>query len=527
MKTSDILEIGGIRFILGDKISGDYIKSPEDAAKVSRLIGDQLVRYRLDMMLLKIHDDLLNKRYPQYPSFAFISITKSVLLNCTMYGELTFIHDEEFLELLRITTEYETFEPTFSEEMKGNPRKALASYLLRTMGKQSQWDRNTRHMLSRTLFIYEELIKDASAPKYIREIITTKFEERFGVSLHEFIKIGAILWAGSAVRTGGLRRDYLDKARSMGMPVPDDAKVRSCLNLIACDPDQFKNDVLLKKYNLNPLLRYPLIRLWNDSGKDDPFDDKFIAPFPDLLIQRITIGLYYQLYNIFGEKFSTHFGDLFELYVSKIIEEFRLPYTILSEKDIDRYIPVKGNKGTKVRRPDWIIFAEKGIILIECKATHYTQDMYEHGIDAKNMGCLNQIRKALDQFTNFEPLIPLLCEKINKHYKTLEIKRVIISLEPLMGLKGGPIKEYIDGQHKRDWVLIPVEDLEEIQHHIAKGYDFWSFISEYKTISYQDIGKIRDKMESETEANESDNMFYSYRTKIFDELLEKAKKIDG
>jgi len=411
------------------------------------------------------------------------------------------------------------YDPKLSKECKINPKKARASFLLRLIGKQVQWDRNNRYMLSRMLFLFEELVIDDSAPKYIKDIANSKFKNIFGVSLHDFIKIGAILYAGSIYQKGGLRRDYLEKARDLGMPVPDDETVKACLKLIACDPRQYKTNKLFIKNNINPLLMYPLIRIWENSDRDEPFDDKFIAPVPNLLMYRITIGLYYQLYNIFGKKFSTKFGELFEVYVSKILDGFKLSSRVVSEDEVDIYISSKGKKGSKPKRPDWTIFTEEGIILIECKATHYTHDMYEHGVDAKNIGCFKQIRKSLNQFDEFEHQLPELCKKLGAGYKDLNVQRVIVSFEPLWGLKDGPIKEYIDGKKRRDWVLIPVEILEEIQPYIARGASFWSFILEYKATSEHDFYKIIEDMKSNTGAKDSDNMFHAYRNKLFDELL--------
>ena len=202
-------------------------------------------------------------------------------------------------------------------------------------------------MLSRTLYIYEELINDISVPTYIKSIVKLEFEKVFGLPLHDFIKIVTILFARSSAREGGMKRDYFDKARNMGMSVPSDEIVKAGLRLISCDTIQFKEDIMLKKYNLNPLTKYPVIRLWGDSENEEAFDDKFIAPVPELLLHRITIGLYYQLYHKFGEKFKNHFGELFELYVGKIIAGFNLPHVIIAEKDVDRYLPTKGKKGAK------------------------------------------------------------------------------------------------------------------------------------------------------------------------------------
>jgi hypothetical protein len=473
--------------------------------------------YKLDILLLKIHDEFLNNKYPMYRNF-IPSMVKFVLLNSTMYGEFNSISNEELFDLLRKIISYELYDPQFDKEIKNNQRQAAVSYFLKSIG-QLHWNRNIRFMLSRTLFLYEEIIKEETAPKYIKDLIGPKFKEKFGLPLHDFIKIGAVLWAGSSSRKGGLRRDYLENARNRGMTVPNDESVKICLKLIVCDPIQFRTDSLLEKYNLNPLLSRPLVRLWENSENEEMFDDKFIAPIPDMLIYRISIGLYYQLYNIYGVNFATNFGDLFELYIRKIIEGFRLPGKIITEKDIDYYLPIKGKKGVKTRRPDWVIFPENGVILIECKAMHYTQDTFEHGINAKNTAWLTQIEKALDQFDKFEKQVPELCKKLGKEYPKLKIQRIIVSFEPLLGLKYGPLREYIDSKNKRDWVLIPVEDLEEIQPYIAKGYDLWSFISEYKNSRYVDFNKIIEKMRLKTGANDSENMFDSYRTKVLDELL--------
>lgn len=519
---TEVFEIGGLAFILGDKIGGDYVNSQEDAEKIYKYIGNQLKRYKLDNLLLKVHDEFIDKNFPDYKNFVFASLAKFVLLNSAMHGESNSIPDNEFSELLRMITDYELHEPQFDKEFKNNPKRAAASYLLRTIGKQLQWDRNIHFMLSRTLYLYEELINDPLAPRFIREIVGSKFEERYGVSLHDFIKIGVVLWARSSVRKGGLRRNDLDKARDLGMKIPSDDVVKNCLRLIVCDPVQFRNDSLFKKYNINPLLNRPLVRVWTDSEYEEPFDDKFIAPIPDLIIYRITIGLYYQLYNIYANEFATNFGDLFELYLSKIIDGYKLKDRILTEKDIDSILLNKGKKGGAIRKPDWVIFTDSGIILIECKATHYNQATFEHGVDARDTGWLKQITKSLDQFEKFEKHIPELCKRLGINNIKWKIQRIIVSYEPLWGLRKGPLREFIDGNNKRDWVLIPVEDMETIQPYIAKGYDLWSFISEYKDSSYNEFNNIKEKMQLQTGANDSENMFDSFRTKILDELLNEA-----
>ena len=201
--------------------------------------------YKLDNLLLKIHDEFVDNKYPMYRNF-IPSMVKFILLNSTMYGEINSIPNDEFFDILRKIISYEQYDPQFDKEI--NRRQAATSYFLRSIG-QLQWNRNIRFMLSRTLFLYDEIIKEDSAPKYIKDIVGLKFKEKFGLTLLDFIKVGAVLWAGSISRKGGLRRDYLENARGRGMTVPNDESVKICLRLIAYEPIQFRTDQLLKNLN--------------------------------------------------------------------------------------------------------------------------------------------------------------------------------------------------------------------------------------------------------------------------------------
>jgi hypothetical protein len=152
LKSNDYIEIGGLRIRPADNINGDYIKSPEDAEKICKYIGNQLELFQLDKILVKIHDDMLYERFPDYPKFVFASLIKFVLLNSNMHSELSSIRDEEFLELLRMITEHELYDPEFSKNLEADPERTIITYMLRGAG-QLQWDRNKRFMMSRTLYI--------------------------------------------------------------------------------------------------------------------------------------------------------------------------------------------------------------------------------------------------------------------------------------------------------------------------------------------------------------------------------------
>jgi hypothetical protein len=302
------------------------------------------------------------------------------------------------------------------------------------IGSQARGDIRPHNMLGRTLFLYDEMVKKDEAPTFIKELVESKFEEEFGVPLLDFIKMGFLLFAKSKEQ-GGMTREYFEIARKENMPVPNDDIVKKCLEHVACDLDQFKKicgeqeskGEDLHAYKLNPLFEYPMVRPWGSSNRDKPQEDKFIAPVPNLVLYRFTMGLYYQLCKTFRGYFSTAFGELFEKYVGNVLEWCQLQGKVLTENDIKMYLPrYKGKK------PDYIVFCDKGVILIECKATRYTQDMYEHGVKAEAKACIDQIAKAIIQMNEFETQVPSLSKACGFNYTNLKIQKVIITFENLV-----------------------------------------------------------------------------------------------
>jgi hypothetical protein len=236
------------------------------------------------------------------------------------------------------------------------------------------------------------------------------------------------------------------------------------------------------------------------------------------VIYRFTTGLYYSLYNTFKTDFSESFGVLFELYVGKILEWYKLPGLVISERDLSSYLP-----NYKGKRPDWIIFCNEGIILIECKATKYPQDIYEHGINAQynSKGCVRHVHNAIVQLNDFENQIPLLCDACHIDSSKKEVIKLVVTFEPLLGLKEGPIRDWIEEDKKKegykmDWKLIWIGELEEIQPHITKGLNFWNFLTD----SWEkDFGSILTEMELKTGSNYSEGILYKYEEMVFDELM--------
>ena len=530
MVEHNVIEIGDLRLIEGKDICTNNIQSIEDFKDLNKKIERRIKLYRLDGLLLKIHETSLKHEDTEnnYLDFIAGSIAKYALLNSNVYSGLFPVYDEEFRELIRMITECLIYDPEFEKERKlmVDQEERAASLLLRKIGSQARWNISLHNMLGRTIFLYDEMIKNDKTPTFIKELVNFKFEEKFGLPLLDFIKIGFLLWAGSK-EPGGMNREFFENGRRQEMSIPSDKFVQYCLEHVACDPYQFKKicrerelmEGDLHAYKFNPLFEYPIIRPWKGIHQEKPKDDKFVASVPNLVLYRFTTGLYYQLFNTFNETFSTAFGDLFELYIGKLLEWCELPGKFLTENDIKKYLP-----NYKGKKPDYVVFCDEGAILIECKATKYTQDMYEHGLNAEAKSCIDQIAKAIEQMNEFETQIPSISKECGINYTDLKVQKVIVSFENLLGLKEGPFRNWIDRKRKgegikTDWQILWVWYFEEVQPHIAKGANFWSFLIDTEKKSFD---KIIKEIKSKTGARYTDGVLYKYEKRIINELTKNV-----
>ncbi len=401
MEEDNVIKMGDLRIINGEDLCTNKIKSIEDFKNLNKKIENRIKLYRLDGLLLKIHDTFLTSEDTEnnYLDFVAGMMVRYALLNSNIHSGLFPIYDEEFHELYCMIAECSIYDPEFEKERDfvEDQEERLSSLLLRKIGSQARWDIRYPNMLGRTIFLYDEMIKNDEAPIFIKELVNHKFEEKFGLALLDFITIGFLLVAQSK-QPKGTNREYFEIARREGMPIPNDKIVQKCLDQVACDPYQFKKickeeglmEGDLHAYKLNPLFKYPIIRPWKYNHQEKPKDDKFIAPVPNMVFYRFTTGLYYQLFNTFNITFSDAFGYLFESYVGKLLEWYELSGKILTENDIEKYLPEY-----KGKTPDYVVFCDEGVVFIECKATKYTQDMYEHGLKAEAKSCIDQITKAI------------------------------------------------------------------------------------------------------------------------------------
>jgi hypothetical protein len=502
MEEQGVIDLVDLRVISYKANHENCINSIQDFVKLESRISRQLTYYNLRSFLILVHDKLIGcpeaeKLFP----FSAVSgmLSKYILLNSDIASGWSPIFIDEFLYFLNMVISCSSYDPEFMQKSQPN-NKDIASLFLKMIGIQTRWNIPCHNLWGRTLYMYEELASKSNTPDLIREIVTSKFEERFGLSLHDFIRLGFIINCLSQ-QPGYISRDYFDLLRRKKIPIPDNNNILTFLKLISLNPLAFRkicansmdNENHLNIYEFNQLFNYPLIRLhYGDDNKEAKYDE-FIAPVPRLLTHRFTTGLYYQLFNSFGKNsFSDSFGALFENYIEDLFHWYNLSGKVISGKQIPKNLRCY-KKGHQIKIPDLIIFCREGTILIECKATKYSQDLYENGLDASEIskGCIRQLNKGINQLRSFEQYIPEIMQSYGITNKSLPIQKIIVTFEPLLALNVGPLRKWmnIGNDDNRDCMIVWAWYLEEIQPYIAKGASFWKFLIDFPKIEFNDIIK--------------------------------------
>ena len=522
-----LIDLGDLRIIPYEVRPENRINSKQDFLSLNTKIERRLAYYNLPAFLLKLHDlPLENRELNEKLPFNAIAgiMSKYVLLNADIKFGRYPVFEEEILYFLDMILSCALYDSEF-ESKSEHGSNDFASLLLKKIGNQVVLNIQPHNFWGRTIYIYSELIESCNAPEFIRDVVTTKFKEKFGLSILDFIKLGYIAYSRSK-RPGYMEKEYFEVARKQKIALPDDETVSNFLKQVSIDPLTYREkcigDVSSLAYKLNPLFLYPLVRFPYIEAKTESQHDRFIAPVPDLLTYRSTTGLYHQLFNAFGTtKFSNSFGYIFERYVEKLLSWFQLSGKVLSERELITNARLNMKKGQNIMTPDFIILCNEGVILLECKATKYSQDIYEQGLDAHAKGCIDQLNKGITQLDSFEEFIPDICAAYDFTYQDLQIQKAIITFEELTAQNEGPLRNWMNVQqsNKTKCKIIWVYYMEEIQPYIAKGASLWSFLDNYLKVEFN---KIISEMESKTGASYSDSMLWDYENKLRKELVKDA-----
>lgn len=240
--------------------------------------------------------------------------------------------------------------------------------LLRAGSTQFDYDRETRHTISRTLIVYQEIWPQVKEAENLS--ISEALQELIGLSLHEVLALSFTFF--STAHKGHLQViDYLEQFPEPLRSILAPEKQQAFLDWISCSYQTFR--VLSRAdtppsdeyehFRFNPLCVKPA--LTPDRNPKQGMEPVYITPIPSLINYRATNGLYFALSDYFkaktgGPAFRNAFGYVFQEYVGRLLKQTFGEENVIAEW---RYTSNKNQVDT----PDWIVICDGRAIVLEIK----------------------------------------------------------------------------------------------------------------------------------------------------------------
>lgn len=423
-------------------------------------------------------------------------------------------------ELVHFATLYLLNDPAPFADPNGVNTSSI-SILLRTVGSQFPYGISWPGQFGRAYFMYEQLpMIIASSPGVPYFDLESAFRNSYQTSISDFIKVAAVACsAASSKNSLGFDIEYFHKARLDGLRMPKDSEICSALEYLSANStklvhiyNQYRSDDhRFAAYDFNPLFRHPLIRPWR-RGKHS---QKLIAPVPNLIAQRVSIGVFYHLRADYSSSFTEYFGHLFEAYVGVLLRTFTNSTSVFSERDIrQRYSIDRG------KVPDWVIVEGKTAILIECKATSFNRLALSTAAEEQIDKSLRQVQKSLQQLHEFREACMMKTRGLEAFMECTAFEPIVITLEQLYLINSGWFRDYVDSRlhsnmRNLPWHILSVEELEAFQPHAAAGY---SVIEFFKQLGKDTFPHVIKRVEDKTNCTFKDSWLHEQEMTIWDSL---------
>lgn len=497
------------------------IENITDFRNYENQINAAFRQYKLDHILLGIKF-AKSKLEP----FVIAGMALFAFRNCTAglkYQQVKYLEWDHVSYLAHLVTQYLLADPlTFDKSIlkrfqNSNPVFAM----LRIVGNQFPYNVNLFGQYARPMILFNDLPKQLAGRPSIPSF---DFEDSFfkitGFSIADFVKVGFLAYI-AAEFSKAFTRGYFEKARSQGIKVPHDTEILPIIEQLSTDPNKYirtyrkymENDRSFAMYDFNPLFLYPIVRPWRQNKFVSMDQDRMLAPIPNLIAERISIGIFYQMFNHYKTDFSKYFGHVFEAYVGCILKESNFSSALLSEEDIRRkYNDQKG------KVPDWAIIDGATTILIECKATRFSRAATTLGTEEAISDSLKQVIKGLEQLHDFKIACETKVKGLELFHSSNEFIPVLITLEPLHMINSILFKEFINqklakkGKTSFSWRILSIGELETLQAHLAVGVSFSEIVRKLDARTFYDILK---EIISLTGKTYKDSFLYKTNQKMY------------
>lgn len=416
-----------------------------------------------------------------------------------------------------------SFEPAVEDDYR---ESTLIPIILRTVGNQFPYNVPFFGQYARSLMLFHHIPQRLSG--HGNELgfdFDDSFQKLTGVSLVDFITVGYGAFAaanGSHGFTGG----WFQKARHQGLRF-DDEVVMKVLDQLAAD--QWQMRTLYERYrqpnrkygmyDFNPLFVHPIVRPWPKREHTTLDEDRMIAPLPQLILSRLSEGIYQQMFNHYRDDFSQHFGHLHEVYVGEVLRHSVPGKVLLSEHDIRRTYK-------KGKAPDWAVIDGDTAILVESKATGFQRKALATADSGSIDRSVSQVIVGLTQLHEFRDACERRVAGLERFYGCSDFKLLVVTFEPFYIVNSVPFRAAVDGQLSKElvtkglsvqpWYVLAVDQLEKLQPHIAAGIELEDVVE--KLIGHQSFDSLLKELGDQTGRTYRDCFLYEMDVEIHKRL---------
>lgn len=315
-------------------------------------------------------------------------------------------------------------------------------------------------------------------------------ESLFGIQYHQVLDICMSVYhvIHNQLRTGRNAAFSMNQLAERFLPWIERSSLERIVGCVSQTREEFRlacertksGDKALRKYDYNPLLERPLIRI----------DERYYAPVPPLILLWAMNGIAYQLSEqpckVGGHDFGHVFGHAFEDFIEAILRK--------SKRDYLREIDVKTNAGLD-RTTDFIIIEGNHALLFDCKTRRATMRHRYGTLDAIERD-YGEIVHGLEQCIKTEQWIRLgvpemQCQR--KLEKVTQFDYGVVTLDDYFLSNSTLVEKLIQQKLGRDvkYQVLSGRELELLLANL-EGQSLISFIKEKASVrcslpaSYED-----------------------------------------
>lgn len=509
------------------------IRNVHELEKLERRIKTQMRRYDVDDILLglrNVPNGMQDKLQPFMVAGTALFAVRYALRPAQMKSSMRPLSWNQLGPLIDLVNNYllaepVSFEPPVENEYHGS---TIIPIFLRIAANQFSYIEDYFGQNARSLKLLSDMPKKVNSISKTKKFdIEAKFSALNSVSLVDFIDVGTVIFAAS-ISGGAFIGAYFQKAKEQGVNLPNDTVIKSVIDQFAGDLSQIKEmyeqykqpDRNYAAYDFNTLRVFPVVRPWERKTTPSFNEERFIVPLPQLVLSKMSEGIYSQMFYTYREDFAKYFGVLFENYVGEILENSFSAENILSEDTIRQ--TYKSEQG---KAPDWVVLENDAAILIECKATGLSQKALATA-DMKSIDySVDQVIKGLVQLHEFKDSCQKKSSGLEKLHNHSKLKLLLVTYEPFYLINSGPFKETINqrledklrlkGIAISDYEVLSVGQLEKLQPHLATSVNLGSILDDLKS---QTFDKVIENCHSQTGKTYKDCFLYKVDEEIYERL---------